>query len=132
MPVQESETVFLDQELQEALILGRGDHEWWFLGKKVIYTLYASVTERDIAIKASGLDAYARRILIDMLEVAHALVSFGRYTFKNPQESLRFFESLQPPVKDIFVHELRDARNKQISYINSKLEELKKPPRTQS
>lgn len=123
-----AEDIDVPAELQKILIIGQLQHTFDFFGQEVQFDLFTSEVEETVSVRTSGLDADAKRVVKDLLELAHAITRFGKYNFKGSfEEKLRFVRALMPPVRRLLVEELRQAELKQLELMNKRRAELKKP-----
>ncbi len=109
------------------LLEGRLEHRFPLLGKEVVLDLFAVGTREQVERQVSGLDATARRVSKDVLDLAYSLRSLGGFDFAcSLDEKLKFVRGMSDPVFELFVEELRLAQIRQRENFAKRRDELKK------
>jgi hypothetical protein len=109
------------------LLDGQITHKFELLGREIVLDLFPVGTSETIERQASGLDLAARRLVVDILDLSHAIRSVGGYDFKQSlDEKLKFVRSLNDQLFQWFVSELRSAQFRQRETLTKRRDELKK------
>lgn len=118
---------FTSNVAMSLLVEGKLTHKWSCFGQEVIYDVFPIGTEEQIARQASGLDNHAKKVVLDVLDVAYALRAIAGYDFQNSlEEKLKFIRAMSRPMFQLFAEELRGAELKQMEEFKKRREELKK------